>query len=347
MELEVIWPLLLLPLPLLVYRWVPVAANQSAALRVPFYRELEAISSTTIRAARPRLLKLLALAIIWVALLVAACRPVIIGDPVRLATSARDMLIAVDISGSMDERDMQLKGRAVTRIQTVKQVLGNFIERRAGDRLGLVLFADHAYTQAPLTYDTHTVKQLLNEAQLGFAGQKTAIGDAIGLSIKRLLERPDESRTLILLTDGANNAGNVSPLEAAALASENAIKIYTIGIGAASVVDRGFFGNSIRRNPSRDLDEKTLKDIATQTGGQYFRATSTQELDRIYAELDKLEPVEQQEQTFRPRKQLFYIPLSVALAVASLLLLSQLLLGHLAYRDRISYQMKQPATRGK
>ena len=219
MTLQLIWPLLLLPLPLLVYRYLPPAAENSAALRVPFFAQIKTIGQRRQRAHRTHWLKLLLLVAIWIGLLVACCRPVVLGDPVLLPTTARDLLLAVDISGSMDERDMLINQRPTTRIQMVKHVVSGFIVRRRGDRIGLVLFADHAYLQAPLTFDTNTVKQLLLEAQLGFAGQKTAIGDAIGVAIKRLVERPAESRTLILLTDGANNAGSVTPLEAGALAA--------------------------------------------------------------------------------------------------------------------------------
>ncbi|MBT6579957.1 MAG: VWA domain-containing protein, partial [Cellvibrionales bacterium] len=260
------------------------------------------------------------LVLCWFGLVVAAAQPQFIGDPVELPTTGRDLMLAVDISGSMEERDMLLNGKNVRRIDTVKHVLSDFTDRRSGDRVGLILFADQAYLQVPLTYDLATVKQLLNEAQLGFAGQKTAIGDAIGLSIKRLIERPNESRTLILLTDGANNAGNVAPLDAAKLAAENAIKIYTIAIGADTIVERSFFGNRTR-NPSRDLDETTLKSIAKQTGGQFFRAKNTEDLKGIYSALDKLEPVDQEAQFYRPIKQLFYIPLGIALGTTFLLLL--------------------------
>lgn len=322
MSLQLVWPLLLLPLPLLALRLPAVRQKQQAAIQVPFFHSIASLDRTesSVRVRR-RAWTQLALWITWVALLLACCRPALVGDPVQLPTSGRDLLLAVDISGSMDERDMMLDGRPVRRIDMVKHVLAEFIERRRGDRLGLVLFADHAYLQSPLTYDTDTVRQLLLESRLGFAGQKTAIGDAIGVALKRLLDRPAQSRTLILLTDGANNAGTVSPVEAGALAAEQGVTIYTIGIGSEVPRRAGIFGQAMRRNLAADLDERNLKKIARQSGGRYFRATSPEQLESIYHELDALEPVEQQAQSFRPVKELFYWPLGVALAMAALLLL--------------------------
>lgn len=318
---ETYWLFLLAPLPWLVYHWLPAVNDQSPALRVPFAHELDQVASDYRERGTQSRLNTALLVLAWLCLLIAVNRPIASGEAIKLPTEARDMMLAVDISGSMDERDMIIADTNARRIDAVKYVLGDFIRRRSGDRLGLILFADQAYLQVPLSYDTDTVNQLLQEAQLGFAGQKTAIGDAIGLSIKRLVERPAESRTLILLTDGANNAGAVAPLDAARLAIENSIRIHTIGVGADRIVERSFFGNRTR-NPSRDLDENTLKQIAELSGGQYFRAKDTEELEAIYAELDKLEPVDQEARFYRPTTQLFYYPLSVSLiAVCTLILL--------------------------
>jgi Ca-activated chloride channel family protein len=250
-----------------------------------------------------------------------------VGDPVAMPASGRDLLLGVDISGSMEIQDMQWQGDNYDRLSIVKAVVGDFVQRRQSDRLGLVLFGTHAYLQAPLTFDRTTVNQLLQEAQLGFAGEKTAIGDAIGLGVKRLRHRPQESRVMILLTDGANTAGQITPLKAAELAAKAKVKIYTIGIGADEMITPGIFGSSFgarRVNPSADLDEATLKAIAEQTGGQYFRARSPEDLQVIYQELDKLEPIEQEAETFRPTQSLFYWPLGVALVLAGLLFLQRL-----------------------
>lgn len=214
---------------------------------------------------------------------------------------------------------MLINSRYTDRITAVKAVVGEFVEKRASDRLGLILFGQQAYLQTPLTFDSKTVNQQLQEAQIGFAGNNTAIGDAIGLAIKRLRGRPAESRVLILLTDGANTAGT-EPLQAAAIAAEAEIRIHTVGVGADEMITRSLFGRNQRVNPSRDLDEGTLNAIAEQTGGQYFRARDPKELQKIYAEIDRLEPIPE-EQTFRPTRSLLHWPLSAALGFSLLLML--------------------------
>jgi len=320
------WLFALLPLPLLAYRLLPTAPEQQAALRVPFFADCDDESSLHVSSHRRRG-KLLLLSCIWVALVAAAAAPNWIGEPVQMPASGRDLLLAVDISGSMETPDMNWQGEAVDRLTTVKLVVGDFVKRRESDRLGLVLFGTNAYLQAPLTFDRTTVNRLLQEAQLGFAGEKTAIGDAIGLATKRLRQRPEGSRVLILLTDGANTAGKVAPLKAAQLATQSGIKIYTIGIGADQMSKAGLFGTNFGArtvNPARDLDEDTLKTIASESGGQYFRARSPEDLDQIYQQLDNLEPIEQEAETFRPTKSLFYWPLGAALAMVMALLLMTL-----------------------
>ena len=215
---------------------------------------------------------------------------------------------------------MQLAGTSVNRLVAVKAVVGNFVTERTGDRLGLILFGEKAYLQTPLTFDRNTLQTLLNEAQLGFAGNGTAIGDAIGLSVKRLQDRPENHRVLILLTDGANNAGELDPLQAAALAKRASVKIYTIGIGAETQESWGLFGKRVT-NPSADLDETTLTGIAEATGGRYFRARNPEELRAIYEELNRLEPIEQDAETIRPVAALYYWPLAVAFIFSLLIAL--------------------------
>jgi Ca-activated chloride channel family protein len=320
------WPQLLwlLPLPILIYFLAPAAKKDSAALLVPFYDRLQQNESQTLAPANSSKIKLLAMTLIWIAAVLACARPMWIGDPINLPASGRDLLLAVDISGSMETPDMEWQGETINRLVTVKKVVGDFVQRRESDRLGLILFGTRAYLQAPLTFDRTTVDRLLQEAQLGFAGEKTAIGDAIALSVKRLRDRPQESRVLILLTDGANTAGEIQPLKAAELAAQSQVKIYTIGIGADEMIKPGLFGTGFgarRINPSADLDEDTLRTIASSTGGQYFRARSLQDLQQIYAVLDTLEPSEQDSEVFRPTKSLFYWPLSLAFAISALWLL--------------------------
>jgi Ca-activated chloride channel family protein len=202
----------------------------------------------------------------------------------------------------------------VDRLTATKQVAGEFIERRVGDRIGLILFGEAAYLQVPMTFDRRTVRTLLDESVIGLAGQATAIGDAIGLAVKRLRERKESNRVVILLTDGANTAGAVEPVEAAKLAAREGLKIYTIGIGADEMLVRSLFGTR-RVNPSTDLDEKTLGSIAELTGGKYFRARDTEELEKIYALLDELEPLEGEARKFRPRQSLYYWPLAFAFLI--------------------------------
>jgi Ca-activated chloride channel family protein len=318
--LQVIWPWVFaaLPLPYLVIKLLPPATRQESALRVPFYAEAAHYESRLISTQSRSAIRRLLMVIAWIALVTAASRPQWIGDPIALPASGRDLMLAVDISGSMAQEDMRLNNRPTTRLNAVKRVVGDFVERRQGDRLGLILFGTNAYLQTPLTFDRNTVRTLLDETPIAIAGKQTAIGDAIGLTVKRLRERPESSRVLILLTDGASNAGEMAPLQAAQLAVQEKIKIYTIGVGADQMVVSGFpFDRRI--NPSSDLDEDTLREIATMAGGRYYRARDTAELQQIYADLDRLEPIDQEHETYRPVKALYYWPLGLALAISFLI----------------------------
>jgi Ca-activated chloride channel family protein len=259
--------------------------------------------------------------IIWLALLLAAARPQWIGEPIGLPTSGRDLMLAVDISGSMKIPDFSLNGQEVTRLEVVKAAAGKFIARRTGDRVGLIVFGSQAYLQTPLTFDRDTAKAMLGETEIGLAGQETAIGDAIGLAVKRLKEQPEGSRVLVLLTDGANTAGEVSPTQAAALAREQGIRIYTIGVGADRMEVTSFFGTQTV-NPSRDLDEDTLRHLAQSTDGLYLRAKDTEGLTKVYEELDRLEPATTETELFRPTTELFIWPLGLGLVLSCVLALS-------------------------
>jgi Ca-activated chloride channel family protein len=261
----------------------------------------------------PRRRRALLGALTWILLVTAAARPQLIGDPIALPMEGRDLMLAVDISGSMAEQDMVIGDRVVERLTAVKAVAGDFIERRKGDRVGLILFGAQAYLQAPLTFDRETVRTLLFEAAVGLAGRETAIGDAIGLAVKRLREKDAENRILILLTDGANTAGSIDPIKAAELAAREGVRIYTIGVGSEL---RGPFG---LRMGGSGIDEDTLQAIAKATGGRYFRARDVAGLQAIYGMLDELEPVVSDEQTFRPVQELFQWPLAAALLLSALL----------------------------
>ena len=313
MTLEFAWPLVLLALPLpLVVAWRMPRASLAAGmrLRLPLFQALNAVEgeSQSLRS-RPRVL-----------LAAAAARPQLPGDPVELPVTGRDLLLAVDISGSMETQDMQLGRQVTDRLTAVKAVAGEFIDRRDGDRLGLILFGDQAYLQTPLTFDRETVRILLNEAAIGLAGKRTAIGDAIGLAVKRLRTQPQGNRVLILLTDGANTAGSVDPDRAAELAAAEGVRVYTIGVGADAMAVQGLFG--IRQVLNSDLDEAALTGIAEQTGGRYFRARDIEGLEAIYQLLDELEPAGSDAEIFRPLHELYRWPLAAALFLSMLIALT-------------------------
>jgi Ca-activated chloride channel family protein len=238
-------------------------------------------------------------------------------------------MLAVDLSGSMDAKDFELGSRRVDRLTATKAVAGDFIGRREGDRIGLILFGERAYLQVPLTLDRETVNTLLLEAFIGLAGEKTAIGDAITLAVKRIHDQGEEAgeQVLILLTDGANTAGEIDPLKAAELAQQIGLRIYTIGIGAEQMVVSSITGGMRRVNPSADLDEETLTQIADLTGGRYFRAKDTAGLQEIYRLLDEMEPVAEPEAGFRPVKSLFLWPLGGSFLLALFLGLMNMLAG--------------------
>ncbi|OEY67103.1 vWA domain-containing protein [Marinobacter sp. X15-166B] len=319
--------LLLLPLPLLYKRRSirPVAAP---AMPVGHWlADLPGVSKTGHRSPRWQQLMLLTA---WGLLVVAIARPQQVGDAVDLPVSGRDLLLAVDLSPSMQERDMVWQGRSINRLHAVKAVVNDFISQREGDRLGLLLFATEAHMHVPLSFDHATLATLLDEAEIGMAGRATAIGDAIGLAVKHLRDRPQEQRVVILLTDGANTAGAVTPDKATEIAAATGVRLYTIGIGAETMIQRGLLGPR-RVNPSADLDEPLLIRMAEQTGGRYFRARNLAELESIYASINQLEPIELEGQSYRPTDELYVWPV----AGASLLWLLSLLLrsiGHVAWR---------------
>ena len=318
-ELQWLYALFLLPLPLLARLVIAGVDSAAGAIKVPFFTRVQSLQGGTSSPLRARWIAALLIWIAWIALVTAIARPVWIGDPMSFPLEKRDMMLAVDISPSMQEEDMLISQRYVSRIDAVKSVVSDFVANRPTDRLGLILFGERAYMQTPLTFDRTTVEEQLLSAQLGFAGNRTAIGDAIGIAIKRLRGRAAESRVLVLLTDGANTSGT-DPLEAAKIADEAGIRIHTIGIGASSKRERDFFGRVRDVNPSADLDETTLSNIATRTGGVYFRAEDPAQLQAVYKQLDELEPTPK-EQFFRPIKSLMHWPLGVCLAGCLLLVI--------------------------
>ena len=211
---------------------------------------------------------------------------------------------------------MELGGNVVDRLTAAKAVLADFLDRRVGDRVGLLVFGQRAYALTPLTLDRDSVRDQLRDSVAGLAGRETAIGDAIGLAVKRLRDQPEGQRVLILLTDGVNTAGVLEPLKAAELAKSEGVRIHTIAFGGSGGAI-SMFGMTLPMPGGEDeIDEATLKQIASQTGGQSFRARDTEELAGIYAELDRIEPVKQEGQRVRPRIERYYWPLAVSLIVA-------------------------------
>ena len=326
-QIEWPWVFACLPLPFLIRLLLPAASQmQDAALRVPFIEDFAQQSASSQKIIGKKWLLIVAL-LAWCCLIIAASRPSWLGEQVEIPISGRDLMMAVDLSGSMQETDFEINNKTINRLQAIKIIAREFIQKRQGDRIGLILFGQQAYLQTPLTFDLKTVETLLLESFINMAGNATAIGDAIGLAIKRLQKNKidkngvsaenNNSRILILLTDGANTAGEVKPVKAAELAAEQGLKIYTIGIGADYINRQSVFFQRKVKNTA--IDEKTLQAIADKTGGKYFRAKNTEELNKIYNIIDQLEPVEQESQSFRPITALFYWPLGLALLLGGLI----------------------------
>ena len=307
-NLEFIWPWssLFLILPIFMRTLLP-RDNYVMALRVPFFKRITDLPKSDILD-KKNFKNLFISLFIWSFFVIAGMRPQWVGEPTDLPLTGRSLMLAVDLSGSMKEKDMELNGKSVNRLEVVKNVLRTFITRRSGDRLGLILFGSQAYLQTPLTFDIKTLLQMLEESELGLAGERTAIGDSIGLAIKKMKNLSSEEKVLILLTDGQNTAGEVSPEDAASVAAKTGLKIYTIGVGADEGWIRTFFGKQ-KFNPSAELDESMLKSLSKKTGGKYFRARNTEELEQIYSMINKIERVEKEKKIIRPRKSLYMWPL--------------------------------------
>ncbi|KTD46648.1 hypothetical protein Lrub_1570 [Legionella rubrilucens] len=306
--------LLLLPLPILIWFVVPRAVLAlPAALQVPFYDAMYSIVQQEKRLLASQVRSGLFLAI-WILLVGAAAGPRWVGNPLPLEREGRNIMMVLDISGSMELMDMILDGRPVNRLTVVKRSAEQFISERAGDKIGLILFGTRAYLQTPLTYDLHSVLMRIEDATIGLAGKTTSIGDALGLAVKRLQNVPPQGRVIILLTDGANTSGMLLPLKAAELAAADHIKVYTIGLGSEGNVqslNNVFLG----MGTGSDLDEDTLKKIAEVTGGHYFRATDPQSLQSIYEKINQLETISQDEVSIRPEQDYYPWLLAIALAL--------------------------------
>jgi len=294
------WAVFFLPLPWIIAKFYPKKQHREA-LVLPYVPQVLAGQDKKAHTGLKWLLWL-----IWLLIIGACMRPVWYGDPIDISMAIKDMRLE--------------NGEYVDRLTTVKAVLSDFIKKRQGDRIGLILFADHAYLQTPLTLDVQTVAKQLKRAQLGLIGSRTAIGEGIGLASKNFIKNKAKQRILILLSDGSNNSGVIDPLQAAQLAAKSQVKIYTVGVGAKAISSGSFFF-SHQVNPSRDLDEKTLQEIAKLTGGRYFRATDPKQLVQIYDEINQLQPIKNATQRWRPQDEWFSYPLGAALLLWILFLL--------------------------
>jgi Ca-activated chloride channel family protein len=311
------WLLLALPLPWLARWLLPPARHADTALKVPYGDRLDAIALRGGHAAA-RGIGLLAW-IAWGLFCIAAARPQQLGPVAKPPQSGRDLMLAVDLSGSMSEEDMSLGNQTVDRLTAAKAVLADFLDRRSGDRVGLLVFGDKAYMLTPLTADLDSVRAQLGDSVVGLAGRATAIGDAIGLAVKRLKAQPPgqhepREHVLILLTDGVSNAGMLDPLKAAELARDAGVRIHAIAFGGEGEA-MSVFGIPLHMpGADEDVDMATLQRIARLTGGQAFRARDTEQLAGIYSAIDRLEPVERAGQAVRPRIERYPWPLGAAIA---------------------------------
>lgn len=305
-ELARPWAFVLLLLPLMVWFFLPKAKPfLPQALKLPFYDALTNLVLPYPFKLRP----VTAMVLIWVLMVIAFSGPRWVGPPIPMEQEGRNIMMVLDLSESMSLQDMLSLGRPVSRLSVVKDAAQKFVEARAGDKIGLILFGTHAYLQTPLTFDRASVLDRIADATVGLAGNSTSLGDALGLAVKRLQHAPKKSRVVILLTDGANNSGVLLPSKAAELAKEEGITVYTIGLGAAAPAEGGMFNLRF----GSDLDEESLKEIAKATGGRYFRATDHKSLNAIYQIIDALETVTHKAGTLRPQKDYFMWPLALAL----------------------------------
>ncbi len=308
---EYIWMFVLLPLPFLVWLLLPAFKEEQESVRIPFFEELTAASGLKPASGavilKTNLLQKVVAPIFWLLLVTAMARPQWVEDPIEKITSARDLLLAVDISQSMETRDfVDRDGQRIIRLAAVKIVLDEFIERREGDRIGLIVFGGGAYPQVPFTLDHKSCRMLLEQTEVGMAGSRTMVGDAIGLGIKMFEESEVEEQVMVLLTDGNDTGSKMPPLKAAEIAEQRGIKIYTVAIGDpdASGEDK--------------VDLTVLKEIAKVTGGQFFRGEDRESLEGIYHKLDELAPQNYESLSYRPKRPLYHWPLAGAMGLLTL-----------------------------
>ncbi|MCK5816356.1 MAG: VWA domain-containing protein [Flavobacteriaceae bacterium] len=317
-EIAYLWVFWILPLPLLVYFIFPALHLKSASLNIANFKKAQEYSGEKPRKSalvkRRNIFTWIGLYLIWILLLSAFSSPQLVAEPEMKVKTSRNFLIVADISFSMAQKDWVIDGKRAKRWDAVKHVMHEFISRREGDRMGLIFFGSNAYIQAPFTPDLNTVDKMLDEADVGFAGQMTNIGKAIMKGVEMFEQDTIKTKVMLLLSDGVDAGTDILPLDAADVAKKDSIYVYTIGIGDPT-------------KSSSDLDEKTLEEIADLTDAQYFRAIDAERLEEIYKELDRLEPIEYEEETYRPKTLLYFYPLLLAIGIAILLSLINTILS--------------------
>lgn len=308
--LELAYPLALLalPLPFLVWWLLPPHRERVSALRVPFFEEIVKASGAEAQSGavvmRRRWIQRIGAILVWALLVVALAKPEWVGEPIVRTEAARDVMLAIDLSGSMDYRDFpDESGQTVRRLDAVQRVVEQFVSERHSDRVGLIVFGDKAYLQLPFTRDLQTARELVNLMDVGMAGPRTAVGDAIGLSIKSFESSELDEKLLILLTDGNDTASRMTPINAAEIAKINGIEIYTIGVGdpEATGEDR--------------VDFDTLKAIASRTGGEFFDAGDEATLGQVYQRIDDLAVADVKTTAWRPRESMVHWPAGIAVMI--------------------------------
>ncbi len=308
-ELAFAWALLLLPAPWLVWRLVPPYRVRVSSLRFPFFRRIAEAAGAEPRAGAVvlvrRRLQMVAAILFWALLVTALARPERVGEPIEIVKAARDVILAIDISGSMDEHDfVAVDGARIQRLEAVKRVVGQFVEARNGDRIALIVFGAKAFVQAPFTEDLRTVRELLEQSEVGMAGPHTVIGDAIGLAIRTFEASKIKQRLLILLSDGADTGSRMSPVNAAEIAAQNGVEIYTIGVGDPEATGE------------QRVDRTALEDIAARANGRFFFAGDEAGLASVYERINEMTPREVETLSFRPREPLGHWPLGAAAILA-------------------------------
>src|SRR5690349_8575945 len=324
------WAFLLLPMPLLAWWLLPPYRERQASVQVPFFERLAAATGQTPQRGtvtlRRRAIQMVVAALSWLLIVIALARPQWVGEPVKHETSARDLILAVDISGSMDQTDFRTAdGQTLKRLDGVKHVLTEFIGRRHGDRVGLILFGSKAYVQVPFTQDLATAQQLLDQSQVGMAGPQTVIGDAIGLAVKTFEISKAQQKLLILLTDGNDTASRVPPEHAADIARQKGVVVYTIGVGDPSA------------SGENRVDLGVLQSVAATTDGRFFRAEDGTQLQVIYADIDRLAPAKLDTLSWRPKLPLFQWPLGAAIVLGLALWLGLWLAGERERRGALRH----------